>query len=179
MRQALLIVDMVNLFDFPGGAALLRQALPAARNLARLRERFRARNQPVVYVNDNFLDWRGGFGEQVAYCSREGMPGAPIVQLLAPEAGDRYVLKPRHSGFLDSPLELLLRQMEVERVVIGGVAADSCILITAHDAHMRSFQVQVPRDCVAAQTLARRDRALGLMRDSFGIDVRASRTVRP
>lgn len=179
MRQALLIVDMVNHFDFPGGAALLRLAWPAARNLARLRDRFNARGQPVVYVNDNFLDWRGGFRDLVAHCAREGMPGAQIMHLLAPAAGDRYVLKPRHSGFLDSPLELLLRQLQVGRVVIGGVAADSCILITAHDAHMRGFEVQVPRDCVAAQTLARRDRALGLMHDSFGIDVRAARTVRP
>ena len=178
MRQALLIVDMVNHFDFPGGAALLRMALPAARALARLRDRFHARGQSVVYVNDNFLDWRGGFADLVAQCAREGMPGAAIVQLLAPSAGDRYVLKPRHSGFLDAPLEPLLRQLEVERLVIGGVAADSCILITAHDAHMRGFQVQVPRDCVAAQSLARRDRALRLMQDSFGIDVRAARTVR-
>jgi nicotinamidase-related amidase len=178
MCQALLIVDMVNPFDFPGGKPLLRAARPVAQAIARLRDRFHRARAPVVYVNDNFLDWKGGFDDLLAHCGREGMPGAGIVALLAPGADDRFVLKPRHSGFLDSPLELLLRQLRVGRVVVCGLAADSCILITAHDAHMRGFQVHVPRDCVAAQTAARRERALALMRDAFGFCVHASRTVR-
>ncbi|HET6397019.1 MAG TPA: isochorismatase family cysteine hydrolase [Pseudoxanthomonas sp.] len=179
MRQALLIVDMINHFDYEGGAALQRAALPAASRIAALARRFRGAGAAVIYVNDNFLDWRGGFADLVACCGREGMPGAAIVQRVQPQPEDRFVLKPRHSGFLDSPLELLLHQLRVRRVVVTGIAADSCILITAHDAHMRGFQVQVPRDCVAAQTAQRRDRALALMRDAFGIDVRGSRTVRP
>jgi len=178
MRQALLIVDMINHFDFEGGAALLRATRPVAPRIGALARRFRAAGAPVVYVNDNFLDWRGGFADLVASCAGEGAGGAEIVRHVLPEARDRFVLKPRHSGFLDSPLELLLRQLRVRRVVVTGIAADSCILITAHDAHMRQLQVQVPRDCVAAQTVARRDRALALMRDAFGIDVRGARTVR-
>ena len=178
MRQRLLIVDMINRFDFPGGEALLRAARPAAVRIAALRRRFRAARMPVVYVNDNFLDWKGGFADLVADCVREGMPGADLVRQLAPADEDRFVLKPRHSGFLDSPLEMLLRQMRVGRVVVSGIAADACILVTAHDAHMRKFEVHVPRDCVAAPTVLRRDRALALMRDAFGIDVRASRSVR-
>lgn len=106
------------------------------------------------------------------------MPGAAIVALLAPGPDDRFVLKPRHSGFLDSPLELLLRQLHVRRVTVCGIAADACILVTAHDAHMRGFEVHVPRDCVAAQSIARRDRALVVMRDAFGIDIRASRAAK-
>lgn len=130
------------------------------------------------YVNDNFLDWKGGFADLLARCGRDGMPGAAIVALLAPGPDDRFVLKPRHSGFLDSPLELLLRQLHVRRVTVCGIAADACILVTAHDAHMRGFEVHVPRDCVAAQSIARRDRALAVMRDAFGIDIRASRAAK-
>ncbi|AKC85565.1 cysteine hydrolase family protein [Pseudoxanthomonas suwonensis] len=178
MRQALLIVDMINPFDFAGGAALLRAARPAARRIAALQRRFRDNRGLVVYVNDNFVDWKGGFADIVACCGRDGMPGADIVALLAPGPEDRFVLKPRHSGFLDSPLELLLRQLRVRRLVVCGIAADSCILVTAHDAHMRGFEVQVPRDCVAAQTAARRDRALALMRDAFDVDIRTSRAIR-
>ncbi|GAB3516332.1 cysteine hydrolase family protein [Pseudoxanthomonas daejeonensis] len=178
MRQALLIVDMINHFDFPGGAALLRAALPAAKRIAALRRRFAEAGHAVDYVNDNFLDWKGGFADLVACCGRDGMPGATIVALLAPGPDDRFMLKPRHSGFLDSPLELLLHQLHVRRVAVCGIAADACILVTAHDAHMRGFEVQVPRDCVAAQSIPRRDRALAVMRDAFGIDIRASRAIR-
>ena len=89
MRQALLIVDMINRFDFEGGAALLRATRPVAPRIGALARRFRAAGAPVVYVNDNFLDWRGGFADLVASCAGEGAGGAEIVRHVLPEARDR------------------------------------------------------------------------------------------
>lgn len=178
-HPALLVIDMINTFDFEGGRALSRPAAEAARRIATLRRRWHAAAAPVVYVNDNFMRWQADFRELVAVCAHDGMPGAAIARMLEPGPDDYFVLKPKHSAFLSTPLDVLLAKLEVRELVLTGVAADSCILATAQDAHMREFKVRVPRDCVAAITDARKERALALLRDGWQVGVRASRTVRP
>jgi len=177
-RTALLIVDMINPLDFEGGKALRPYAEAAARRIAALARRMRRRGDPVVYVNDNFMHWQADFREIVATV-RDSTRGSGLAKELAPEPGDYFVLKPKHSGFLATPLEILLEKLEVGRVVITGVATDGCVLATATDAHMREYKVHVPRDCVAAITSARSRRAVELMRDAMHIDVRTARYVLP
>lgn len=174
-KTALLIVDMINPFDFEGSAALCRHALPAARAISRLKARLKPGGVPVVYINDNFTQWRSDFRELVALCGREGAPGNAIVSLLRPASDDYFVLKPKHSAFFATPLRLLLEQEHVERVILTGIATDSCILATAADAHMNEFRLCVPRDCVAAQTPERNRRALEVIRTSLHADTRTSR----
>lgn len=178
-RSALLIIDMINTFEFEGGEALARAAMPAARRIATLRRRWHAAGAPVIYVNDNFMQWQADFRELVAVCMHDGMPGAAIAQHLQPEPDDYFVLKPRHSAFMASPLEALLAELKVDGLVLTGIAADSCILATALDAHMRELKVRIPHDCVAAITPTRKDRALAVLRDSCMADLRASRAQVP
>lgn len=173
--SALLIIDMINLFDFEGGGRLAKEAARIAPRIARLKARFSRAGAPVIYVNDNFMDWRADFKELVAICSHPENAGAGIARLLAPGPDDYYVLKPKHSAFLATPLSLLLAECGVRRVVLTGLAADACILITAQEANMHEYQVSVPVDCVAAQTPGRRTRALALLKASFSADIRASR----
>ena len=78
-------------------------------------------------------------------------PGVPVVELLVPAADDYYVLKPMHSGFYCTSLDVLLEQVGVHTVIITGMAAEICVLFTANDAYMRGFRVVVPADCVAAE----------------------------
>lgn len=172
--SALLIIDMINLFDFEGGGRLAREAARVAPRIARLKARFRQAGAPVIYVNDNFMDWRADFKELIAICSHPENAGAGIARLLAPGPDDYYILKPKHSAFLATPLSLLLAQLGVQRLVLTGLAADSCVLITAQEANMREYRVSVPADCIAAQTPARRARALAVIKASFPADIRAS-----
>ncbi len=174
-RQALLIVDMINPLDFDGAASLLRQALPVAARVARFKRRLKARGVPAIYVNDNFTHWLSDFRELVAICSQPGVTGAPLAKALAPEHDDYLVLKPKHSGFFASPLEVLLRQLGAGHVIVCGIAGDGCVLNTAADAHMRDFSVSVPSDCCASISRARNQRALALMKDAMRLDTRASR----
>lgn len=176
--MALVIVDMINPLDFRGGAATLPRALAAARRIARLKQRLKRSGSPVVYANDNFTKWRMDFNEIVAICAN-GSRGADITRLLAPEPDDHFVLKPKHSAFFEAPLETLLAKLKARRLVITGLATDGCVLATAMDAHMREYEVHVPRDCVAAASDARTARALELMKTAMDVDVRASRYVRP
>ncbi len=171
-KSALLIVDMINPMDFPGADRLLRQALPMLPALARLKRRLKARGVPVIYCNDNFTHWLSDFRELVAICSQPDAPGAPLTRALAPEHDDYLVLKPKHSGFYATPLEVLLAQLEVRRVVVTGIAGDGCVLATALDAHMRDFEVAVPADCCASMTRERNTRALALLRAAIHVDTR-------
>lgn len=172
---ALLIVDMINPLDFEGGKAMRPQAIAAAGRIATLKRRLKADGVPAIYVNDNFMQWQVDFNSLVAICQHGDSPGAALAQRLPPEPDDYFVLKPKHSGFFDTPLALLLDKLGATRLVVTGVAADGCVLTTAADAHMREYEVHVPRDCVASISPARTDRALALMRESMKIDVRTSR----
>ena len=172
---ALLVIDMINSFSSDGRGTVIRAALAAASGIARLRDRLP--DMPVVYVNDNFMHWQADFREIVASCSRDGAAGAEVARRVEPRKGDYFVLKPKHSGFLDTPLEVLLGKMGVGRVVLTGVETDGCILATAIDAHMRELGLHVPPDCVAGRTAQRTRRALALMKSALGADVRSSRFV--
>ena len=163
-RTALLLVDVINLFDFPAGAVLARRALGPARNIARLRERAHTSGIPVIYVNDNWGRWRSDFKSIVADCRRPDRPGAPIATLLAPTSRDFFVLKPHLSGFHETPLDTLLQAGAVQTVVITGFAADNCVFFTAAEAHMRDYRVVVPSDCCASELDAERRHVLGKMR---------------
>jgi nicotinamidase-related amidase len=174
-RQALLIIDMISAFDFPEGPALAAQAVPAARRIARLKRRVR---MPVIYANDNFMRWQADFREIVATCMAPTSRGANIARLLEPGQGDYFILKPKHSAFYQAPLEALLDELRVTRLVLTGIAADGCVPATAADAHLREYGLRVPADCVASPTQARTRHALAVMKSAFHADTAGSRGVR-
>jgi nicotinamidase-related amidase len=110
-----------------------------------------------VYANDNFSNWRSDFRQQVARCrAAKGAPGE-IAALLAPKPKHYFILKPKHSAFLATPLGVLLAKLGVNRLVLAGMTADSCILATALDANAREFEVLLAREAVAAMPSRKRD----------------------
>ena len=89
------------------------------------------------------------------------------------------LLKPRHSAFYGSPLELLLKETGTRELILAGIAADICVQLTAADAFLRGFEkVWVPSDCTAAETAKAKANALASMRDVLQCDVRSSRARR-
>ena len=66
------------------------------------------------------------------------------------EESDYFVLKPKHSGFYATTLDLLLEYLRVDTLIVTGIAANICVLFTADDAYMRDYNLLVPSDCVAA-----------------------------
>ena len=161
---ALLLVDVINPLDFPEADSLLRYAVPAAERLARLKGRARAAGVPVVYANDNFGRWRSDLSAVVDRCLEPGCKGRPLVELLRPDERDYFVLKPKHSGFFATTMDTLLRYLGTRTVIIGGFAADICVLFTANDAYLRDLRVVVPADGVASNEAPDRETALAIMR---------------
>jgi nicotinamidase-related amidase len=169
---ALLLIDVINDMDFPGGEELLRQAVPLAERLAEFKGRAKAAGVPVVYVNDNFGRWRSDFRGLVEHCLRDETPGRPLAERLRPEEDDYFVLKPKNSGFYSTTLDILLDYLGVEALVLTGLAADNCVLFTANDAYMRDFRLFVPRDAVAAIDPGEAEHALRQMESLLKADTR-------
>jgi len=149
---ALLLIDVINHFDFPDGSRLLRHALPVAPRLARLKERARQAGIPTIYVNDNFGQWRSDSRRLADYCLRPQAAGKRFVETIRPDKDDYFVLKPMHSAFYQTPLEVLLRYLGTSSLILCGLATNSCVVCTAHDANMRDFRLAVPSDGSAART---------------------------
>lgn len=156
----LLLIDVINDLEFEGGDALLAHALPMARELAALKAAAKRAGIPSVYVNDNFGRWRSDFRSTVRHCLDDGVRGRPIAPLLQPDDDYYFVLKPRHSGFYQTALDLLLQHVRARTLVLTGIAGNSCVLLTAHDAHVRGYEKIVPADCTAS--ISRRDNGWAL-----------------
>ena len=65
---ALLLIDVINAFDFPGSEPLVKAAEAAAPKIEALQARARTAQCPVIYVNDNFGQWRSDFRQTVEVC---------------------------------------------------------------------------------------------------------------
>ena len=183
-RTALLLIDVINDLDFDQADELLVQARPMARRLASLKRKASVLEIPVIYVNDNFGQWKSDFRQTVEHCCGNSSIGAEISGMLRPADSDYFVLKPKHSGFYATTLDVLLEYLGVETLVLTGIATNICVLFTANDAYMRDYKLFVPSDCVAANTAE--DTAYSLrqmkmilkadIRESINIDLRALKT---
>ena len=170
---ALLLIDVINDFDFPEAEQLLDYARPMAQKLLRLKRRVQKASVPVIYVNDNFGRWKSDFRRTVDHCTRRGR-GRAIVKLLRPDESDYFVLKPKHSGFFSTTLETLLRYLKTQTLIVTGIAGNFCVLFTANDAYMRDFNLLVPRDCTVSNTKKENESALRLMKRFLKADTRSS-----
>jgi len=169
-NAALLLIDVINDFDFPEAEQLLRFALPAAKNIAALKRRAKDAGIPVIYVNDNFGRWRSDFKKIVAHC-RDESRGKPIVELLLPDEDDYFVLKPKNSGFYSTTLDLLLIHLGARNLIITGIQGNNCVLFTANDAYERDYKIFVPSDCTASNTEEQNEHALKQMQTVLKADV--------
>jgi len=172
---ALLLIDVINDLEFGGGEELLRHALPMSKNLAGLKRRAKEAGVPVIYVNDNFGKWQSDFKKILEHCLGDDVRGRPLVEALRPDVDDDYfVLKPKHSGFFSTTLDILLDYLGARTLVLTGLTGDICVLFTAHDAYMRDFNLIVPSDCIASEDPADNEYTLRKMAGLMDADTRPS-----
>ncbi|WP_326540462.1 isochorismatase family cysteine hydrolase [Pseudorhodoferax sp.] len=156
----LVLVDFINPLDFPGAERLLPGALRAARATAALKRKLAEHDVPAIYANDHYGTWHAEFSDVLRTC--QSLPGVrgQIARLLAPAPQDLTILKPRHSAFFATPLDLLLREMRAKELVVVGLAADMCVQLTTAEAYMHGYSAWVPSDCTAAESPDAKRRAL-------------------
>jgi nicotinamidase-related amidase len=144
--------------------------------LVKVKARARQLRIPVLYVNDNFGDWRSEKEVLMGRCLEA--KGAQFVRPLLPDSEDYFVLKPMHSAFYMTPLEVLLRHLEVETLILTGLTSNSCVTVTAHDANMRGFDIYIPPDCSCARNAEEHSQALAQLKAMAGADIRRSTSLK-
>jgi nicotinamidase-related amidase len=169
-RSALIVVDMINAYDFPDAekvAASAEHAVPV------IKELIDDADGPVIYVNDNFGHWRSNrdeLVEEALACEHRA-----LVEPIAPGDDSLFVVKARHSIFYQTPLEYLLGQEEIDRLVLTGQVTEQCILYSALDAYIRHLEVRVPPDAVAHIHEDLANAALRMMERNMSADVSPAR----
>lgn len=181
---ALAVVDMQNDFCHPEGSyarrgVRLAPAVPEiVHNLQRLIDAARRHRMPVFFIRMENSPW----SDSPAWRRRRERlgrdPGAPPTCAagswgaeffgVAPQAGDCVLTKHRFSAFVDTPLELYLRSLEVRTLVLGGVVTNVCVDSTARDAFMRDYWTVTVADCCAAGSLSDHRAALHNLDRNFG-----------
>jgi nicotinamidase-related amidase len=141
------MIDLIQRFDHEDGDALLASARNRLPAILAAGARAREAGVPVVYVNDNGGRWDADFPGLVRD-AREAA-GGDVVERVAPRPGDRAVLKARYSAFDHTPLVILLRELEIDRIVIAGAATEMCVVQTAIDARELDFKVTILSDACA------------------------------
>lgn len=164
-NAALLIIDAISAFDFPGGETLRDKASRIVDPILRLRADMEAQGCPVIYVNDNFGEWHSERSRLVEQALEHDNP---VSTRLKPDDADYFIIKPQFSGFYATNLPVLLPKLGVSRLILAGVATDICVLFTAADAHMRDYDLWIPADAVAAEADERGRWALDIMANSMG-----------
>ena len=164
MKQALLIIDMQTGFLQPQPPLCIRGARATVPACARVISACRAAGVPVIFINRAYR----ADGSDVELTRRQVWarggkpltPGStgPLSVENPPEfgraSGDYEIIKPRYSAFFQTPLDLLLRRLGVDTVVLTGTTTPNCIRTTCYDAISLDYRVVVVEDCCSSNTEA-------------------------
>lgn len=170
MKDVLLIVDVFNDFDHEGGADLLasfRERVPA---MVEAIAAARVAEIPIVYVNDQLQRWDAD-APGLVRSALAARPGGEVIAPLAPEPGDRFVLKPRYSAFDHTALALLLHELEIERILVIGSATEGCVVQTGIDAREAGLKVTIVADACATNDSALSEIALRYAEEVGGMRI--------
>ena len=169
MSVALIVVDMLNPYDHEDADPLKESVADTVPVIADLVGRARETDTLVVFVNDCWEDWsadRHRIGDSALAGS------APeLVEPLIPDDDLPFIIKARHSIFYGTSLEYLLRQEDIDRIILTGQVTEQCILYSALDAYVRRFEIAVVRDGVAHIHQHLADAALEMMQSNMRADV--------
>jgi nicotinamidase-related amidase len=192
-RSALLLVDMNRShLDYSIGHLLVeeREAERIIAAAVRVRDVVAVAGLPIIFVRthhrhdprtDTIVDnknpfWMAqqnavipGLGKPRRSTAIEGAPVTEVVPALAPRPGEHTVFKHRYSAFDNTDLEHLLRNLEVETLIIAGVNTNNCVLCACFDAFNRDYRVVVLKDvCASMNGPDYHDAALKLIEAALG-----------
>lgn len=172
MKEALLIIDMLNDFVRPGAPLEVPETRKIINNIRREADAARAAGNPVIYVcdthdRDDKEFSKFGWPPHAV----KGTPGAGIIEELAPQEGDIVIPKTTYSAFYGTVLGAMLRSLDVKGLRLTGCVTHICIMFTASDAVLRDYPVTVVADSVAGITKEDHDAALRIMKNVMGVKI--------
>lgn len=161
VKPALLVIDMLN--DFVYGKLKVKKAKDIIPNIRKLIGAFKSKRLPVIFICDSHIRGIDRELEIWGQHAIRGDWGSEVIDELKPTPDDIIVYKRRYSGFYNTDLDLTLRELKVDTLVLTGVATDICVQHTAADAFYRNYDIIVVSDATATLTDEAHEYALNYM----------------
>jgi len=168
MKPAVIVIDMLE--EFVHGRLKSPQAESIIPAIKKIVDTAREKRIPVVYVADNHTP----YDPELKVWGQHAMAGsseAEIISELEPRETDIVLYKRSYSGFRDTGLDIILRNMSVDTVVLTGIHTHICVLHTAWDAFYLGYSIYVVKDAVAAFSEKDHEYALEYMEKVYGAKV--------
>ena len=161
-NKALLIIDMINHFQFSNGEQLFQHTEKIIQPILDLKKRAAHSQIPIIYINDHYNLWQADFQKIIELCQTD--QNKAFIQQIAPTNNDYFLIKPKHSAFFGTALNTLLSQLHVKELILTGIDGNICVLFTANDAYMREYTLYCPSDCIASVDMKDNKYALTMMK---------------
>jgi nicotinamidase/pyrazinamidase len=176
MKEALLVIDMLNDFVLPGAPLEVPETRSIIGAIKSEIVKAHAAGVPVIYVCDSHTPddpefTRFGWPAHAV----KGTPGAEVINELTPGSSDIVIPKSTYSGFYGTALDSTLRRLGVDELRLTGDVTHICVLFTASDAVLRGYSVIVVEDGVAGIGKEDHDAAIRIMRSVLGASIISSR----
>jgi len=168
-QTAVLIVDMINDFQFSHGETLLSETKKMLPNIIQLKQYASDHHFPIIYVNDHYNLWQADLQRIYKKCLHDHNQG--LLDQIVPHETDYFLIKPKHSAFHQTALQALLSELDVKHLIITGIAGNICVLFTANDAYMREYSLSVPQDGIASNDEQDNAYALKMMKNVLKADI--------
>lgn len=168
-KTAIIVVDMLN--DFVTGALKCDRGLQIVQPTKKLLNEARKNNIPVIFSNDSHLK---GIDHELKLWGDHairGTKGSEVIPELDLCEKDYVVPKRRYSGFFETDLDILLKELHVENVILTGLHTHMCVRHTAADAYMRGYNVIVAKDATNAFTKEDYEYGLKYLKEVYGAEI--------
>lgn len=168
-HAAILVVDMLN--DFVTGALQCDRGKAIVPQTAKLLAAARESGVPVIFCNDAHIK---GIDHELKLWGDHaiaGTDGAKVIRELCPCEKDYVVPKRRYSGFFHTDLDLLLKELDIDTVVMTGLHTHMCVRHTAADAYCLGYHIVVAAD--ATDSFTEEDYVAGIkyLKSVYGAEV--------
>ena len=167
-NPAILVVDMLN--DFVTGALACERGKSIVPATAQLLDAARAAGVPVIFCNDAH---RKGVDRELILWGEHaiaGTEGAEVIPELKVSDKDYVVPKRRYSGFFQTDLDILLKELGVKTVIMTGLHAHMCVRHTSADAYCLGYDVVVAKEATDAFTEEDYVNGLAYLKTCYGAD---------
>ncbi len=160
MKTALIVIDMQRGFIDPRSAQCISGAAATVPDCARVIRHCRDNGIPVIFVtrlyradgsdveHTRFKSWRDG-GRAMSPGCDAGISAA-LPEEFGSDARDYHIVKQRYSAFFATELDMLLRRLRVDTVVLAGTTTPNCIRTTCYDAISLDYNTVVISDCTSS-----------------------------